>query len=986
MPWVQAQESLYVKFTRIDQTDGLSSPNIREIVLDPYGFAWFATQDGLNRYDGQNFIWFNSGEKELARRSRGSDFRDLVLDEKDKILWAIDAYGGLNKIDIQTCRILEIYPLHQLIKQPAPLWYRCISISNRQLFIGTQEGFIIQFDIASGKVIRSLNISAFTKKSIIVNKLYADEQGKLWTFVEGEGLLVFDSTLREVKISMQPATLMGNKPVGNLVFLDVVPFATEIIVATNHGILSLHRQTGRVVKDSRLLAIPSGFLFCETYGIYFFKNSLFISNQYGLFECKLDTRTHLQIKAAANVDDMPWLSAVYAIYAHDNTLWLGNQKGIALVNDLQSPYTGFRTSLDGSNVKLTHCYNLKAINDSVVFSCALDGLFRINTRSGVIQKLDGSQPYYQVFITPDGNIIASGEREMYVVKNNALVRASSVYRELGEIVDDFIIASRSYKDSILFLASQNNKGLYIWDFSHRKLNIINDSTRPIRLKSKVINSFVLDSSDKLLIVCDNVLSIYDFLKGKIEHRDLPHPQSGQPISILQDAAIINGHIFLAAYGVGIVELDKRLNVKSIVSSSDGIVNTGLYKIYPANDSILMASSNNGLYLYNIYSRKVKKIDQEDGLHSNNFDETSGSELNGVVYMGGPGGFTRIESRKVKANMQKPQIFFSGVQIKGDDYTKDTFNIRFNKISVPNDFTQVNIHFAAPYYSSQRKITYSYRLSPNTEWIEIAGQNFLTFSAVAPGDYVLYLRARNEDEVWSDTIETRIVFYPKWHQTPWFTLALIMAGLGIIYGIYRYRLSEIRREENIRKRISSDLHDDIGSTLNSVKVYANLALSQPEKEEHLIRVKQSTQEAITGLRDVIWVLDDRQDTIEQLAAKIGQFAKPLCEANGVSFIQQVDPDLYGKKLGKEEKRNIYLILKESINNSIKYSECTEIICSIGYESKHIHFTIRDNGKGFDLTRSSNGNGLRNIQYRAKQIGYKAFVKSAPGKGTFTSVSR
>lgn len=191
---------------------------------------------------------------------------------------------------------------------------------------------------------------------------------------------------------------------------------------------------------------------------------------------------------------------------------------------------------------------------------------------------------------------------------------------------------------------------------------------------------------------------------------------------------------------------------------------------------------------------------------------------------------------------------------------------------------------------------------------------------------------------------------------------------------------------MRRRISSDLHDDIGSTLNSVKVYASLALSQPGNDKHLLQVKNNTQEAISGLRDVIWVLDDKQDTVEQLTARIVHFFRPLCEANGIDFRSTIDPDLYGVKLDKQEKRNVFLILKESINNSTKYAGCSVIELIVQRESQRLQFIVKDNGKGFDTVNPNNGNGLKNIQSRAKQSGYKALIQSDRGAGTTITLSK
>src|SRR6185503_10226208 len=177
----------------------------------------------------------------------------------------------------------------------------------------------------------------------------------------------------------------------------------------------------------------------------------------------------------------------------------------------------------------------------------------------------------------------------------------------------------------------------------------------------------------------------------------------------------------------------------------------------------------------------------------------------------------------------------------------------------------------------------------------------------------------------------------------------------------------KREEYIRKQVASDLHDELGSTLNSVKVFTNLALMEKNNTSHLEKIKEATQSAISGVKDIIWVLDDKRDTLDHLLSRINQFAKPLCEAASISYNQQSGGnETY--KLGKEEKRNLYMIIKESINNSIKYSECSAIELLIKNKGGKLNITISDNGKGFDKEKITSGYGLKNILHRSEEIGY------------------
>lgn len=206
--------------------------------------------------------------------------------------------------------------------------------------------------------------------------------------------------------------------------------------------------------------------------------------------------------------------------------------------------------------------------------------------------------------------------------------------------------------------------------------------------------------------------------------------------------------------------------------------------------------------------------------------------------------------------------------------------------------------------------------------------------------------------------------------------LLMASLTI-YGLYRTRINQIKKEHKIRSKLASDLHDDLGGTLNSVKIFTNLALMESEKETHLQRIKQSTQEAISGLRDIMWVMDDKKDTLADLVSRISQFGVPLFESTHMQFKQEVSEDALNYRVGSEEKRNLYMIIKEAINNSVKHSGASDLFLSISLTKGKPTITVRDDGRGFDNATFFEGSGLKNMKMRAAQIHYELDIKSDPG---------
>ncbi|HXL55748.1 MAG TPA: histidine kinase, partial [Chitinophagaceae bacterium] len=184
---------------------------------------------------------------------------------------------------------------------------------------------------------------------------------------------------------------------------------------------------------------------------------------------------------------------------------------------------------------------------------------------------------------------------------------------------------------------------------------------------------------------------------------------------------------------------------------------------------------------------------------------------------------------------------------------------------------------------------------------------------------------------------------------------------------------------IRHEIANDLHDDLGATLNSIRIFTRLAETSPQKEEYFKQIKESLNHAYSGLRDMIWVLDDTGDTVEDLLKRIKQFAEPVAHANNI-HVHFSSVDSNNIDLNKTEKRNLLLIAKEGITNCIKYAGCKNIYVSLTVTDGKIALITQDDGCGFNEKEIIPGHGLKNIMERAKQIHYTASIKSTKDEGT------
>lgn len=216
--------------------------------------------------------------------------------------------------------------------------------------------------------------------------------------------------------------------------------------------------------------------------------------------------------------------------------------------------------------------------------------------------------------------------------------------------------------------------------------------------------------------------------------------------------------------------------------------------------------------------------------------------------------------------------------------------------------------------------------------------------------------------------------------------LLLAG---IYGFQRYRNKRrIQSQQEIaeeRQRISRDLHDEIGATLSGIAMYGHMVKNSLGNSNTDMAVQsadiiqESATEMVNKLNDIVWLIKPQNESMEALIGRLNIYAAEMCAAKNIVPDIQVTGEAAGSAPPLEQRKNIYLICKEAINNAAKYSGATVLTMRFFVEEKWLHISIKDNGQGYDPENSKNGNGLENMQNRARQIGASLDILTAPGNG-------
>ncbi len=209
--------------------------------------------------------------------------------------------------------------------------------------------------------------------------------------------------------------------------------------------------------------------------------------------------------------------------------------------------------------------------------------------------------------------------------------------------------------------------------------------------------------------------------------------------------------------------------------------------------------------------------------------------------------------------------------------------------------------------------------------------------------------------------------------------LLLAGIGLL--INRNRLRQHLKELELRNQIAADLHDEVGSSLSSIHMLSQMAAKGNEslQKDILSRMSNNAKETMDKMGDIVWMIKPGETEAVSLKQRMERFAYEIGSSKNIEVLMELN-GLEKVKLTMEQRKNIYLIFKEAVNNAAKYADTAKLEIKLAFQHKELVLEVRDSGKGFDSNRVTKGNGLSNMQHRAKELGGTIGFHSQPGTGT------
>ncbi|MFT4927782.1 MAG: ligand-binding sensor domain-containing protein/signal transduction histidine kinase/class 3 adenylate cyclase [Phenylobacterium sp.] len=841
-----------VHFDRLSIEDGLSQTVVLSVLQDQQGFLWFATQDGLNRYDGYEFKIYRHDP--AKPHSISNNFINTLHEDSNGTLWVGTRAGGLDKYNADT-QDFEHYRhdpadphslSHDNVKS-------ILEDSAGTLWVGTLGNGLNRFDAKTGRFTH-FNHSRANDASLAHDKVWAifeDSQGTLWVGTNG-GLSRFHPQQQGFSHfrhnTIDPESLSHNQ-----VYAIFEDSSGVLWVGTRNGLNRFNAQTQRFTQFKHDSDNPYSISHNRIKSIYEDnQQNLWIGTYAGGLN-KYNAKSNRFTRYKHDPADPHSLSDdnVRSIYGdRQGALWIGT-------------FGGGLSKFDTRRMRFTYYKHQPSDPDSLshafVFSIHEDksGTLWIGTDNGLDKFDPNTQTFSHFRHNPSNPNSLSHNRVRSINEDsngnlwigtlggglNRFDRKTLRFEHFKHQPSD----PHSLSNNTVYITFEDSNGVLWVGTNGGGLNRYNPLTRdfiyfkhrpsdPNSLSNDNIKTIFEDSSGTLWIGTDGGgLNRFDAQTQDFEHfryqLDNPRSLSHDTVAdIYQDS---KGILWLGTKG-GLNQFDVQSHSFIRYREKDGLANDTILGILEDSKGQLWLSTNKGLSRFNPETRQFRNYDVNDGLQSNEFN--SGAYFknrNGELFFGGIKGFNRFFAENIQDDAQQPTVILTDFLLanqpvpiqprlkQGEQRQQNDNNAGFELSKTINELDHLTLthqqnlmsfEFAALHFANPMKNQYAYKLEgQDPAWIFTSAKNRrATYTNIPAGEYTLYVKASNQDGYWNQQGKSLdiTILPPPW-KTWWaYTIyALLLLTLVVVVVLAERRKLDYERSISLQLKQVDKLKDE-----------------------------------------------------------------------------------------------------------------------------------------------------------------------------------
>ena len=890
--YLWAQKS--TRYERLTTASGLSQSTINKIIQDKNGFLWFATADGLNRYDGYSFTVFRNDPNDNKTLS-GSDISTVCEDDEGN-LWVGTRNAGLNKINLKTGSVIRfprgpsgedissaiipsivnlgkhkicaavvgkgfvtldskknvIIPAESDFQTPmikdAVRFFRH---STGSLWIGTRTGYLIS--VLGNRSYLPFNFGQKgPANEFRIRALFEAKNGDILVGTEGRGLFRFDHQNQKfASVFYNRSTLSSRQNIVTSISRDG---SNNIWIGTDNGIYICEGEN--FSKFRQVVSNPDPEFGISSYSVTSLFTDSNLNTWIGTWEAGLNIDFHQKsrfslLRYKPNTFLGLLSNKVTALRANaDQGVWIGSNVGLSYLNYKSGLVEHLVNNADINRLNSTDIFDVNLLETDS------QGTLWIGVWGKGLFNMDANRKMIS-YPVPKG-----------IVSNVAVTIKFSSILNAGQK---------------LLLGTVGN-GLLTFDLVSKKYEIPYTELNRKLFENKTISTLMMEGNSRLWIgTTASGLYVYDFKTKKIDHWE-----KGISTSSLRYNHVTHIHqdrknrIWVLTNGGGLHLYQGPGNVFKIFTVADGLVSNTLRGMVEDKKGNLWLTTNGGISKMDPKTFKCINFDDVDGLQGkefliNAFDKNSQDWL----FFGGINGLNYIKSDSLRSRLDVPNVYITNLKIfnkpvqVGAENSPLSEDILFTKhLTLQPGQSVFSFDFVALEYQRPKNNRYAYYLEGfEKDWNYVGTQRSASYTNLSPGDYTFKVKATNSDGIWAEKpFELKITVLPPWYRTWWAFVIYFLSALAIVYGFIReikireafktdIRLKEIEKEriqelEQVKTHFFTNISHELRTPLTLIisPIERYFLKNKGLNEEQNTRMSSIHQNAQKLLRLINQLLD------------------------------------------------------------------------------------------------------------------------------------
>jgi ligand-binding sensor domain-containing protein/two-component sensor histidine kinase len=922
--------------------DGLPSRQVLDIAIDETGYIWLATPNGISRFDGYEFLNFDSTNTQGLE-----DHRILSLAISGSMLW-VGTYTHIYSFDLRSYTASKFLPSKGEVRdlfsdKLGRIWFT--DANGNVQFIENSEVINVQPHYNED----------WTKSGINqVTSFGEDDRGVWWGRLDGSihyyqtgrGLLELYVDGKVLKKRGTPVPLSGS---------EAALFSNEMAYIINND----SGSTGSQVLSNELQGRGKMSHFVSD------ELLLHVDGRNNVFEISTGTK---------NVDPVPELTAaisngsgINAVMISDNLWWFASNDGLIKVRRRPDLFKKILTGKSASIRSIQH------FGENQTLVSAYNGLFYLNEQFEV--ESHNNYPYkvfHQFFQNAEGGFLAVEENRGLMIIDSVL----ETFENLSTKDDNLSYQSFIRHGSDIYLGTF--MGLYRIHHESDSIIAVSDNETGKDIGGVSVHDLHI-RKDQLWIATARGLYLYDLETERFIPLDAFNSLGVRDIYETDDNAL-----WLGTQENGLIQFDPETRSSQVFDHKKGLANNTVNIIASSDDdNVIWVGTNNGLTAVNRATTILTNYYKEDGLAHNEFNRKAVAyDLDGKIWMGGLDGITVFDPKKFTTKkVDVPKLILSGA----GKYDGEEGKVIFSPTSPISSLVYhygandrlFRFRFGLNDFENPQNNIFRYKIEGlNKEWVDLRQQRELLIDNLSPGHYTLLISGTNGKGFWSDPLVVELNVAYAYYQRIWFYLiiSIVLVMMGVV--IHKVRVNQLLKIERMRAGIARDLHDELGSTLTRISMFSDLS----SDGRHSSDVAKMSREASSTLSDIVWSIDNTDDTVGSLVDRIQDHLYKMVQVTDFESRFTSNGVNQNAQLKAAVKQNLFLIAKEAINNSVKYSNGSLISVAFSIEDQYIRLMVQDDGTssvGQITSLRENGNGLRNMKTRAHNIGGTIDISNSKG---------